>query len=284
MKTILLLTLFLLFTWQQSLAGDCVLAQKEYDKGLAAGKSGSWSLAKASLSRSTMECNTFNNWYLLGQVHQQLNENDEAMAAYEDAQKYTKSNNERAFAIGRYAEVQAKIGEITRPLTLIHEARKMHSEPPKWMDDLALNLDSKRVHQPLTIAQVTKGLTNRSIKILNMDIKPSINVNINFKSNSTEVVDDSLSALDVLAKALSEQSVANKQVTILGHADERGSSKFNQDLSERRAKHIKEELINRNPDLVNRLQIYGMGEADPLYKGHSEKDHLFNRRIELQIN
>jgi len=284
MKQFIAITLFMFLVLEQLLAGDCDLAQREYEKGLHAGQNNDWETSRKALFKSVSQCNTFNNWYLLGQVYQELKNPDEALSAFKTAQQYAASNNERALAMARYAQTQARQGEIVRPLTLIHEARKMHDRSLNWMTAVARDLDSKRIEQPLTIAQVTRALTNRSIKIFNSDAKPNVNVNINFKDNSTEIIEQAYQALDILAEALDADTLNSKTITIMGHSDERGTDKYNFNLSEQRAKYIKDELISRNPSLTGRLEILGMGEKFPLYKGHTAKNYLYNRRIELKIN
>ena len=267
----------------QALAEDCKTGQKLYEQGLAAGKSQQWQKAKKLLSDSTAQCNRFNNWYLLGQVKQELVELDDAALAFEDARRYATVDDERALAIARYAEVQAAKGLVAQPLTLLHEARKMHSNTPAWITDLAKKLDDKRAKEPLTVAEVTRALTNKSIKLFQLDAKPSLNVSIHFKFDSTEVVDDSRQSVDVLATALMDDSLRDKHVTIVGHTDERGGEGYNTGLSEKRAETIVKALTSKYPELSQRLATRGAGEKEPLYNGRSEWDYQMNRRIEIKI-
>lgn len=280
-KPIILLAL--LFISKSLLASDCDLAQRYYEQGLDAGKNSQWQQAKSTLTQSVSLCNTFNNWYLLGQVYQVLNKNELALSAFEDSQRYAKTNNEKALAMGRYAEGLETLGEIARPLSMIHAARKMHVNAPSWMTDIAKRLDAKRIKQPLTTQHVQQALTNRAIKIFDQKAKPNLNVSINFKDNSVEVIKQSYGALDILAKALVNDSLQDKQVIIIGHSDERGTEDYNQTLSEKRAIHIRNELISRNPTLAKRLKTKGVGENFPLYSGKTELDYLYNRRIEIQV-
>ena len=284
MKKTIILTAFCSLLTINANASDCNQAKKEYETGLKAGRANDWESAKQALIKSTQVCNSFNAWYLLGQVYTKLKNYDDALSTFEDSRKYAKNDNERALAMARYAEIQASQGEIQRPLSMIHEARKMHSNPPKWMTMLAMNLDEKRMTQPLTVAEVTRGLTNKSIRLFNQNARPSVNVNINFKSNSVDIVKTSYQALDVLAEALADRSLASKTITIIGYTDERGTENYNMDLSVKRAKHIEEELISRNPVLNGKLSIVGKGESNPLYKGDDENSFRFNRRVELQVN
>ena len=264
-------------------AGDCGVAQEHFKKGVAAGKRANWTEAQQWLAKSVAECNKFDNWYLLGQAEMQMGNLPAAASAFEDARHYAADNDQKALAIARYAEVQAKEGKIAEPLTLLHEARRMHSKAPEWITQLAISLDRKRTEQPLTVAQVTGALNNRSIKLFKLDTKPNINVNINFKFNSTDVVEASRDSIEVLAEALTDVSFDGKHITLIGHSDARGEGKYNLALSEQRADAIYKALVTRKPQLKDRLTIKGFGKNKPLYEGETEDVYLLNRRIEVEL-
>jgi len=264
-------------------AEDCDQGQQLYLKGLTKGKFQKWTAAKELLSKSVSMCNRFNNWYLLGQTNMELERLDDAASAFEDARRYATDVNERAISIARYAEVQAKLGKVNQSLSLLREAKEMHANAPAWMLTLLRELDDKRVSQPLTVAMVTGALTNKSIKLLNMKSKPSINVSINFEFDSTKVVSKSKSSIAILAQALMDESLKGKTVTIIGHTDKRGSDQYNDQLSQRRAKSIASMLFKRYPSLKHRITIEGKGESLPLYTGNSSWEYQMNRRIEIAV-
>ena len=267
-----------------AIAEDCEQGQQLYLQGLTKGKFQKWDSAKQLLTKSVSMCNRFNNWYLLGQTNIELGKFHDAASAFEDARRYATDNDERAIAIARYAEVYAKQGKVNQSLSLLREARSMHSEAPKWILALLKELDEKRVSQPLTVAMVTGALTNRSIKLLHLKSKPSLNVSINFEFDSTKVVAKSRSSVDVLARALMDKSLNGKSVTITGHTDKRGSDTYNDKLSQRRAKSIASMLYAQYPSLRDRVNIEGMGEGQPLYLGNSSWEFQMNRRIEISVN
>ena len=280
----LLVTLFIaLSTVPVAYAGDCDQSQLLYLRGLTKTKFQKWPVAKDLLTRSVSMCNRFNNWYLLGQTNVEMGSFDDAASAFEDARRYATDDNERAIAIARYAEVQAKQGKVNQSLSLLREASSMHANAPAWMMTLMRELDDKRVSQPLTVAMVTGALTNKSIKLLNMKSKPSLNVSINFEFDSIKVVSKSKSSIAVLGKALMDNSLKGKSVTIVGHTDKRGSNQYNDKLSKRRAKSIASMLFKQYPMLRGRVNIEGRGESLPLYKGNSSWEYQMNRRIEISV-
>lgn len=267
-----------------SLAADCGKSGKEYyNKGLELGKNQDWKGAKDALTQSLKHCNRFNNWYLLGKVELELSEMDDAASAFENARRYASDDNERAIAIARYAEVQAKQGLINPPLQLLREAGRLHSNTPLWITKLQKDLDQKRVSKPLTIAQVTGALNNKSIKLFKINTKPSLNVSILFEYDSVNVIADSKESINVLAVALMDDSLRDKKVTIIGHTDARGEDKYNKKLSKQRAAKIAHSLFAKFPELRSRVSVLGAGEATPLYKGNTEWDYQMNRRIEIQL-
>jgi outer membrane protein OmpA-like peptidoglycan-associated protein len=50
-----------------------------------------------------------------------------------------------------------------------------------------------------------------------------------------------------------------------------------------RASSVKKELERKFPSLVGRLETRGRGESELLYNGHTEVDHLLNRRVKVTI-
>ena len=264
-------------------AGDCETARKTFDAGVQAGKNQQWKEARRQLEQSVAQCNRFDNWYLLGQTQLQLEDFNAAAASFEDARRYAQSDDEKALAAARYAEVMARQGKVDEPLAILHLARKTHSNPPKWMTELAMSLDKKRMAQPLTVTQLTRALKSRSVSLLNPAAKPAVNITINFKYNSTEVTDASKPNVEVLAEALASDSLYTGPIHLTGHTDARGEEKYNYQLSENRATAIANELVAMKPALKGRLHIDGKGASEPLYQGASEEIYSLNRRIEVTL-
>lgn len=99
---------------------------------------------------------------------------------------------------------------------------------------------------------------------------------IYFTTNSSKLVKDSVLTLSqkVLPQALSSKT---KRVVVEAHADERGSAIYNQNLSERRAKAVKDYLI-KNGVRSAKVRTVGYGETKPVALGHDEAAWSQNRR------
>jgi peptidoglycan-associated lipoprotein len=70
------------------------------------------------------------------------------------------------------------------------------------------------------------------------------------------------------------------QVTLEGHADERGSREYNLALGERRAKSVRRILLVHGVG-SERLEVVSFGEEQPLVDGHDDEAYSRNRRVKL---
>lgn len=78
------------------------------------------------------------------------------------------------------------------------------------------------------------------------------------------------------------QMPASDSFTIIGHTDSVGGSRYNLNLSQRRAKEVRRHLISECGVTGSRLQAFGLGEERLLtgVAGRSEQQ----RRVEIQLN
>ena len=302
------------FAQERAGPGSCARARGEalYDQGLAAHDSGDTRLAARRLEESLSACKTFNSAYRLGQARQQLNQLNAAAAAFETALTLVAGADPMALALGRLAEVQRAQGDAPVALSTIHQARSLHRSPPAWMNELAMELDAATVEQALDRQQTTRSLsaparqlrldgdpppasrsrgwferTDPSAPATNNNVytsRPFVhNVRIHFRFDSTEVYPSSRDNVRVLADVLAQSQFAGQRFALIGHTDVRGGWAYNRDLSVRRARVIRAQILSMRPQLRERLRIEGAGESAPLYRGDSELDHRLNRRLEVVV-
>jgi outer membrane protein OmpA-like peptidoglycan-associated protein len=74
-----------------------------------------------------------------------------------------------------------------------------------------------------------------------------------------------------------------RHLTIEGHADVRGDDAYNQDLSERRARRVRDVLLANGAD-PDRVDAIGLGRSRPRAQGDGEDAHSANRRVEFVID
>ncbi len=265
---------------------DCEQAQNLMIKGIDRGKQDHWTQAQQWLKKSVDLCNRFENWYLLGQAEKQLKRDNAALIAFEEAKNYATNADERALAMARYAQVLAlqNDNDIGRPLTLLHQARKLHSSPPAWIKQLAIKLDTKRVNSLITVAELTRALDNPAIRLFAPESKPQYDLAIHFKTNSVELLPESKPVINKIATALTGEVLKGKQFTLTGHADKRGAEQHNCELSVARAESIVIKLLEIQPALIGRLTVAGKGEYEPLYDGEGDDIFKLNRRVEIMVD
>ncbi len=78
------------------------------------------------------------------------------------------------------------------------------------------------------------------------------------------------------------QENPNVKVEISGHTDSKGSEKYNQDLSERRARAVYNYFISQGVDKF-RLAYAGYGKSRPIATNETEEGRQLNRRVELNV-
>jgi OOP family OmpA-OmpF porin len=72
-------------------------------------------------------------------------------------------------------------------------------------------------------------------------------------------------------------------VEVAGHTDSIGSDKYNQGLSERRAKTVADELV-RDGISASRLTVRGYGKRKPVADNSTDAGRAKNRRVELDVD
>ena len=109
---------------------------------------------------------------------------------------------------------------------------------------------------------------------------------INFKEKVLFGYDQSVlsnsaqTSLDKLADIL--EKYPDTDIRIIGHTDSKGSIRYNQNLSVRRASAVATYL--RSADVASsRISTIGMGEKDPVATNDNDEGRAMNRRVEFVI-
>ncbi|PQA56309.1 MULTISPECIES: OmpA family protein [Siphonobacter] len=102
-----------------------------------------------------------------------------------------------------------------------------------------------------------------------------------FAYNSTEISPQTRENLAKLAETLKKNPDTN--LLIEGHADNRGTAEYNQDLSERRAAAVSSFLRQEGVG-ASRMTIKGYGFNQPVASNDTEDGRRLNRRVEIAIS
>jgi OOP family OmpA-OmpF porin len=109
--------------------------------------------------------------------------------------------------------------------------------------------------------------------------KLTIHVNFDYDKSQIRKTD-----VGELQKALAfVKKYPGYTISVEGHTDSRGSDKYNQALSERRAGAVKKYLLDNGATDGDKIKAVGFGESKPIADNKSEKGMFENRRVEILI-
>ena len=103
--------------------------------------------------------------------------------------------------------------------------------------------------------------------------------NLNFETNSAEILAESYEILDKLVTYLLSES--DSKFEVAGHTDSDGADKANETLSLARAESVKTYLVSKGVP-AEQLTTKGYGETVPIADNNSEEGKSKNRRTELK--
>jgi outer membrane protein OmpA-like peptidoglycan-associated protein len=111
------------------------------------------------------------------------------------------------------------------------------------------------------------------------DAETPVEAVVYFGANRADLAAGARRELEKLAPKL-----ANERARILveGHADERGDSRSNEALAERRARAIRNHLVTSGVD-ADRIEVVTYGDRRPVCHDRGEKCWALNRRAEIRL-
>ncbi|BCG93557.1 OmpA family protein [Mesorhizobium sp. 131-2-1] len=109
--------------------------------------------------------------------------------------------------------------------------------------------------------------------------KTGLDMMINFGLDSAQLDTTARTELDEFAKALKDQRLSSFSFVVEGHTDASGSSRYNQELSQRRAQSVAA-FLTANGVQAARLEAIGLGKTHP--RSANPYDPV-NRRVEMRI-
>ncbi len=264
-------------------------------------------------SARKLGCRDHDSEYGLGMALLEVGQYESALAAFDNAQEVAVSPEHQALALGRYAQVQENLGELQAALDMAQAARRLHPNPPEWLDAFALELDERLASQPFTRERVTRSFSTtamgrltptaiRPVQQRNDNSEPtnppattpsqpasqpgqSLPFRVLFEVNSSVIADDGEEAVRELAEGLADPSLADRRFWLVGHTDERGDANYNMQLSLARANSVLQAVASLKPGLRDRIRVRGAGEDEPLYRNADrELQHRLNRRVEVRVD
>ena len=131
---------------------------------------------------------------------------------------------------------------------------------------------------PRGVAVDSKGCPTKRV-LFEPNRRKLILEGVNFEFDSAKLTSDSYAVLDRVVLAL--QDWPSIRVEVGGHTDSVASDEYNRELSDHRAKVVRDYLISRGSDR-SRLEAKGYGESEPITTNDTEAGRAKNRRVELK--
>jgi outer membrane protein OmpA-like peptidoglycan-associated protein len=110
---------------------------------------------------------------------------------------------------------------------------------------------------------------------------PAVAITVLFDFDSAQILPEAAQNLRSVAMALQSSELASARIQIEGHTDSIGSDQYNQKLSERRARSVRQYLVKYYTITPERLAVMGRGKAEPIADNDSPEGRQKNRRVEF---
>lgn len=237
------------------------------------------------LERASRVCDDFAVWLELGGAYLSAGDTAEARKAFGEARHW--AGNDVAIAQANFGLARAAEGEGDNATALGYYKAALSRRD---VLPAALVASVQDRYRELVIPQTKSIMGSDQIKgqlaklERNFQVVPSLDLFINFPEDSDRLVGKGRDQANELGRALTDPKFAGKPFRVVGHTNSRGDYGYNQDLSERRARTVRDYLIANfgiNPGL---LSTEGKGEsALRIWPEQNEADYAINRRVEILI-
>lgn len=141
-------------------------------------------------------------------------------------------------------------------------------------------MDSQKRDLEKNLAPEIQAGQARVEKLPNDVVRITMTSQTAFDTNSTVIKPGFQSTMDKLADVVVRYN--KTALTIVGHTDNVGSERYNQQLSERRALSVAQYFESRRVNAL-RLATAGKGESQPVASNASEAGRQANRRVEIYV-
>jgi outer membrane protein OmpA-like peptidoglycan-associated protein len=101
-----------------------------------------------------------------------------------------------------------------------------------------------------------------------------------FELSGYELSDEGKAEVKAFAAKLEGHDV--DKITVEGYTDSTGDAAFNQDLSEKRAQAVKDEMVKNGVD-ASLITVIGHGENDPIADNNTREGRAKNRRVTVEV-
>ena len=274
-RGIFLISIFMvsLFT-TLALGEDCKKAVELYNKGtLSQNFEEKERLFKEAL---TLSCKDRN---ILGKIHNNLADTYEKQGRIKEAIAEYK----RAIELDkRLATPYLSLGDIYFKKGIFEYAIEYYEKGLDLKDDNLARANLEKARKKIPLYKSKKEiLASLSLESTKRNIRPVPSVNLYFGFDKAEITKRGERQLNALLDALNEKELICCRFRLSGHTCDIGTEEYNQKLSVRRAKAVRDWLVEHGIS-KDRLEIIGYGERMPLDPRKTEEARRLNRRVEIR--
>ena len=136
-------------------------------------------------------------------------------------------------------------------------------------------------HEPAKTAASTADTNAAAASAAAVMVPFSLSSSAAFKPTSADLSAEGKAEVKAFADKLEGHEV--NSITVEGYTDSRGSSAYNQDLSEKRANAVKDEMISNGID-GGLITAIGRGESSPIADNETSAGRAKNRRVIVSVD
>lgn len=227
-------------------------------------------------------CPSFATFLDLARAHSDAGSPGQAEVDLEnDATKLTAGDAQKAQLCLALARVKALLGKSREAIQLYKTSLRQHNDPA--VEDELLRLEWGRRDEIIKAEEIKRGLTPpRGLEAVG--VAPAIDLRVHFAYDRADLSDKGRAQADEMAKAVEEPALKTRRFRVIGHTDEHGGDAYNQGLSERRARAVRDYLVEHHGVDAGRITAEGRGKRDLLYHGGSDQAQAMNRRVEIAVD
>ena len=135
-------------------------------------------------------------------------------------------------------------------------------------------------HMDKQAEEIKKMNPNAKVERVGEGIVVEFNDKILFGFDRSNLTSEAMANLDKVVDVL--KKYPDTDIEVQGHTDSKGTVRYNQNLSVRRASSVSN-YLSQNSVIPSRLTTRGFGENSPKYNNESVEGQTQNRRVEFLI-
>ena len=144
--------------------------------------------------------------------------------------------------------------------------------------DTVLDLKDQCPNEPGSTTKEPLGCPVKPSLVVVTDCEVKITQQIHFEFDKDKIRAESFPVLDAVVDVLRKNP--DIKIEVQGHTDNKGTAKYNKDLSNRRAGSVMKYLVSRGIE-ASRLTSFGYGFDRPIVPNTTAQNRALNRRVQF---